>query len=773
LKAFLVLAVFAKVIVLMVTNWGQVWIGNSAYPHQAAALGGDQAMPGEIALLAWLVASGGRMVAAFALAMAGAAAAHESAAAARQGTGPERARATRANGDPQRGLRGPTLAAADAPAALDSLSRLQQLADASPRVAQLRRLQALADGQFAPAAQLAGGPEEEELVQGQFASAELQPPLQQAPRANNTGLPNQLKSGIESLSGLSMDDVRVHYNSSQPAQLNALAYAQGSDIHLAPGQERHLPHEAWHVVQQAQGRVRPTTQMKDGVPVNDDVGLEREADVMGSKALEGRQRVVDAHHSISVPIETAQSIDRDATNSLGVNVANNDSAPLANGRGSAQRGGNEMQRIADQCPEAALPRQVHLPRREAGHGPVRLSRGNTMMHHKPAAAGLVAQLNITVNEGKEGKEDLDMYGFIAAFRNQVDIVRYAKDGCTTAEALVSAVFNKLDSQTFDNRRQLQNRVIKVAKSLVPPKPAAVAAVTDEAKQQPAPSAKPAVIRGPLINEGKKYIIHNDLVYLDFKNTDQLYCKLGLLANAGQVELLNTFGALINKVTSHARQGKVGPEGLAKTLSALFSPWGQGDVNAAFDETAAFDASASKGGPLVGINVSVKGLIGELDALLHATQKPLMDGETVFSGSSYKDEDADVEEDVDVSYIDAQGVLHLVEAAYDDNVLWNKVRSGGRDSQKARYKHLAGKSTSLLQTPVDRLTDKQAMEKKITDVVFSYSIPEAGFEQLLTWKEADLNSLLRLLGKNISVLVNGERKNEEIMAAANPKLGVTH
>ena len=243
-------------------------------------------MPGEMALLAWLVASGGRMVAAFALAMAGAAAAHESAAAARQGNGPERARASRASGDPQRGLRGPTAAAADAPAALQTLSRLQQLASASPQVAQLRRLQALAAGRSAPVAQLASGPEEEELVQGKFATAQPQPQLQQAPRANNTGLPDQLKSGIESLSGFSMDHVRVHYNSAQPAQLNALAYAQGSDIHLAPGQERHLPHEAWHVVQQAQGRVRPTLQMKDGVQVNDDVGLEREADVMGGRATQ-------------------------------------------------------------------------------------------------------------------------------------------------------------------------------------------------------------------------------------------------------------------------------------------------------------------------------------------------------------------------------------------------------------------------------------------------------------------------------------------------------
>ena len=82
-----------------------------------------------------------------------------------------------------------------------------------------------------------------------------------------------------------MDGVNVHYNSEQPAQLNALAYAQGTDIHVGPGQEQHLPHEAWHVVQQAQGRVKPTTQLKEGVPVNDDIGLEAEADAMGKKAL--------------------------------------------------------------------------------------------------------------------------------------------------------------------------------------------------------------------------------------------------------------------------------------------------------------------------------------------------------------------------------------------------------------------------------------------------------------------------------------------------------
>lgn len=112
-------------------------------------------------------------------------------------------------------------------------------------------------------------------------------PIQRASApSNKTGLPDNVKSGVESLSGLSLDDVKVHYNSSEPAQLQAHAFAQGTDIHVAPGQEKHVPHEAWHVVQQKQGRVQATTQMKGKVPVNDDAGLEQEADQMGAKALQ-------------------------------------------------------------------------------------------------------------------------------------------------------------------------------------------------------------------------------------------------------------------------------------------------------------------------------------------------------------------------------------------------------------------------------------------------------------------------------------------------------
>ncbi len=107
---------------------------------------------------------------------------------------------------------------------------------------------------------------------------------QAAIQRKENGLPSALRSGVEQLSGISMGDVKVHHNSDKPAQLQAHAYAQGTDIHLGPGQEKHLPHEAWHVVQQKQGRVAPTVQMKGQVAINDSQHLEKEADTFGAKA---------------------------------------------------------------------------------------------------------------------------------------------------------------------------------------------------------------------------------------------------------------------------------------------------------------------------------------------------------------------------------------------------------------------------------------------------------------------------------------------------------
>lgn len=152
-----------------------------------------------------------------------------------------------------------------------------QFTDNRPEAVAQRKLQEMANNsqQVKKAAQL----------QAMANNHSSQQPLIQK-KENNTGLPDNSKTGIENLSGYSMDDVKVHYDSDKPTQLKARAYAQGADIHLAPGQEKHLPHEAWHVVQQKQGRVKPTKQMKGKVNINDDTGLEKEADLMGEKALQ-------------------------------------------------------------------------------------------------------------------------------------------------------------------------------------------------------------------------------------------------------------------------------------------------------------------------------------------------------------------------------------------------------------------------------------------------------------------------------------------------------
>ena len=142
--------------------------------------------------------------------------------------------------------------------------------------------------------QCVGLDEEEDALQGKFADTvqreedeeervQMKADETAQRKPNNTGLPDNLKAGVENLSGFSMDSVNVHYNSSQPATVQALAYTQGTDIHVAPGQEQHLPHEAWHGAQLMAGRVEPTTEI-GGMPVNDSVALEHEADVMGAQA---------------------------------------------------------------------------------------------------------------------------------------------------------------------------------------------------------------------------------------------------------------------------------------------------------------------------------------------------------------------------------------------------------------------------------------------------------------------------------------------------------
>ncbi|XXT24933.1 DUF4157 domain-containing protein [Sorangium sp. So ce429] len=111
---------------------------------------------------------------------------------------------------------------------------------------------------------------------------------------NLTGIPSPVRAKMEAAFGADFSGVRVHPNSSRAVELRALAYTQGSEIHVAPGQwapetrlgQELLGHELAHVVQQREGRVQATAQYK-GAALNDDARLEAEADAMGARAAQG------------------------------------------------------------------------------------------------------------------------------------------------------------------------------------------------------------------------------------------------------------------------------------------------------------------------------------------------------------------------------------------------------------------------------------------------------------------------------------------------------
>ena len=88
-------------------------------------------------------------------------------------------------------------------------------------------------------------------------------------KENHTGIPDEVKTRMETVLQADFSHVRVHPSSAKAPEVGALAYTQGSDIHFAPGQfspqsssgKSLLGHELTHVVQQQEGRVTPTTKV--------------------------------------------------------------------------------------------------------------------------------------------------------------------------------------------------------------------------------------------------------------------------------------------------------------------------------------------------------------------------------------------------------------------------------------------------------------------------------------------------------------------------------
>jgi hypothetical protein len=142
-------------------------------------------------------------------------------------------------------------------------------------------------------AQLAAPDKKKKPGQARMENAQLAAPDKKKKPAQGK-MPEHVQQKMESTMNADFSDVNIHVGS-KASSVGALAYAQGNDIHFAQGKfnpntsdgQSLLGHELAHVVQQRQGRVKATTSV-NGLPVNDDRSLEKEADALGAKAASAK-----------------------------------------------------------------------------------------------------------------------------------------------------------------------------------------------------------------------------------------------------------------------------------------------------------------------------------------------------------------------------------------------------------------------------------------------------------------------------------------------------
>ncbi len=122
--------------------------------------------------------------------------------------------------------------------------------------------------------------------QAEFPTESLQPATSGRP------LPKFLREKMESAFDTDFSNVRVHEDGNAE-QIGALAYTRGKNLHFAPGQfrphstegQKIIGHELTHVVQQRSGHV--FLPQGEDLPINSNSKLEREADIMSAKAVQG------------------------------------------------------------------------------------------------------------------------------------------------------------------------------------------------------------------------------------------------------------------------------------------------------------------------------------------------------------------------------------------------------------------------------------------------------------------------------------------------------
>jgi hypothetical protein len=183
-------------------------------------------------------------------------------------------------------------------------------------------------------------PEEDDELQMKSASPAQSTQNQPLQRKPSTGsgrvIPEPVREKMEKSFGTSFSNVSIHTESAQAKNIGALAYAQGSQIHFAPGQynpnstsgQALLGHELTHIVQQRVGRV-PTPKQSKGLPINANPALEREADLLGARAAGGRQvQVPGMTNRNALPIQHSTEPVRDSGSSMLKEIGSTDNSSM-------------------------------------------------------------------------------------------------------------------------------------------------------------------------------------------------------------------------------------------------------------------------------------------------------------------------------------------------------------------------------------------------------------------------------------------------------------
>ena len=175
--------------------------------------------------------------------------------------------------------------------------------------------------------------------------SQAKPPVFQLKSSSSSGMPDETLNKMSSSFGTDFSDVNIHSDSKSATDAGALAYTQGNDIHFAPGQydpgsqsgQELLGHELSHVQQQREGRVQANNEV-NGMPLNDDKGLEAEADEGGRMAVQratATDSVPNTEQTIASKLPIQRTLNADQLNRT-LNILHGQSAVTASRGGAGE-----------------------------------------------------------------------------------------------------------------------------------------------------------------------------------------------------------------------------------------------------------------------------------------------------------------------------------------------------------------------------------------------------------------------------------------------------